>query len=71
MAEELKSLPEIENAVLVEHYFNQWLYEDQVSSQEGVMVAGKDFFDLFTTKFIYGSPDVLEIKTNAFSYSMR
>ena len=65
MAKELKSLPEIENAVLVEHYFNQWLYEDQVSSQEGVMIAGKDFFDLFTTKFIYGSPDVLEIKTNA------
>ena len=75
LAQELReSTPELENAVLVQDYYNSYTYEGEVSSQEGIIVVGKDFFDVFQTRFLYGTPEDFNTKTNAFvteSFALR
>ena len=66
MADELESdIPEIEAAVRVQNYYNPYTYEGEICSDQGLLVIGKDFFELFPTKFLHGSPDVLDVKDNA------
>ena len=67
LAQELEeSIPELEEAVLVQDYYNSYTFEGEASSQEGVLVVGKDFFDVFQTRFLYGSSEDFNSKTNAF-----
>ncbi len=67
MAEELEAgIPEIEEAVRIEHYYNSYRYEGEVLSKEGLLEVGKDFFELFQIKFLYGSPEDFDVKENAF-----
>ncbi len=67
MADELEAgIPEIEEAVLVQNYYNPFKYEGETLSEKGLLVVGKDFFDLFKTKFIYGSPEDFDVKESAF-----
>lgn len=58
LAEEIENeIPGVEEAVLVSHYYNSIKYNDQRSSDKGMLVLDKDFFDVFETKFIAGSID--------------
>ena len=67
MADELEAgIPEIEEAVLVQNYYNSFKYEGETLSEKGLLVVGKDFFDLFQTKFLYGSPEEFDVKESAF-----
>ena len=67
MAEDLESeIPEIEEAVHIEYYYNSYKYEGKVLSKEGLLEVGKDFFELFQIKFLYGSPEDFDVKENAF-----
>ncbi len=66
LADQLDStIPEIEGAVCVQHYYNSYKYEGEISSDEGILVIGKDFFKLFPAKFMFGSPEALDVKNNA------
>mgnify|MGYP003303115457 CR=1 FL=1 len=66
MADELeRDIPEIESAVRVQNYYNPYTYEGEISSDQGILVIGKDFFELFPTRFLHGSPEVLNVKDNA------
>ena len=67
MAEDLEAeIPEIEEAVHIEYYYNSYKYEGEVLSKEGLLEVGKDFFELFQIKFLYGSPEDFDVKENAF-----
>ena len=67
LARELEeAVPELEEALLVEYYYNSYTYEGRRSSDESVLVVGKDFFNVFKTRFLYGSPEEFNSKTNAF-----
>ena len=58
LAEEIENeIPGVEDAVLVENYYNSIKYNDEMSSDKGMLVLDKDFFDVFETKFIAGSID--------------
>ena len=67
MADELEAgIPEIEEAVLVQNYYNSFKYEGETLSEKGLLVVGKDFFNLFQTNFLYGSPEDFDVKESAF-----
>ena len=67
MAEELEAgIPEIVEAVRIEHYYNSYKYEGEVLSKEGLLIVGKDFFELFQIKFLYGSHEDFDVKESAF-----
>ena len=67
LAQELETeIPEVEEAVLVQNFHNPYTFEGELSSQKGMLLVSKDFFDIFKTKFIYGSPEDFNTKTNAF-----
>ena len=67
MAGKLKDeVPELEDAVLVQQYYNGYKFKGEVESKEGVLVVGKDFFNFFPITFIKGSPEEFNIKENAF-----
>ena len=58
LAEEIENeIPGVEDAVLVENFYNSIKYNDEMSSDQGMLVLDKDFFDVFETKFIAGSID--------------
>ena len=67
LAQELETeIPEVEEAVLVQNFHNPYTFEGELSSQKGMLLVSKDFFDIFKTKFIHGSPEDFNTKTNAF-----
>lgn len=67
MAQKLKDeVPEVEDAVLVQQYYNGYKYNGEVESKESVLVVGKDFFNFFPIAFLKGSPDEFNTKENAF-----
>ena len=58
LAEEIENeIPGVEDAVLVENYYNSIKYNGEMSSDQGMLVLDKDFFEVFETKFIAGSID--------------
>ena len=66
LAEEIESeIPGVEDAVLVQNYYNGLKYNGEISSQQGMLMLDKDFFDVFETKFLAGSPDAFNTTENA------
>ncbi len=67
MAHKLKDeVPEMEDAVLVQQYYNGYKINGEISSKESLLVVGKDFFNFFPIVFLKGSPDEFNTKDNAF-----
>ena len=50
-------IPELEKATRVEEMGNAFLYEGQEVSGEKILAVDNYFFDIFQTKFLYGSAD--------------
>ena len=67
MAQKLKDeVPELEDAVLVQDYYNGYKFNGQVASEESLLVVGKDFFNFFPIAFLKGSPEEFNTMDNAF-----
>ena len=66
LAEEIENeIPGVEDAVLVQNYYNGIKYNGELSSEEGMLMLDKDFFDVFETRFLAGSPEVFNTAENA------
>ena len=66
LAEEIENeIPGIEEAVLVQNYYNDITYNGELSSGQAKLVLDKDFFDVFETKFIAGSIGEFNTAENA------
>ena len=66
LAEEIENeIPGVEEAVLVQYYYNSIEYKGERSSKQGKLVLDRDFFDVFDTKFLAGSPEVFNTAENA------
>ena len=66
LAEEIENeIPGVEEAVLVQNYYNSIEYKGERSSKQGKLVLDRDFFDVFDTKFLAGSPEVFNTAENA------
>ena len=62
LAQELETeIPEVEDAVLVQNYHNPYTFEGELSSQKGMLLVSKDFFDIFKTKFIILLLNIIEM----------
>ena len=67
MAQTLENeVPELEDAVLVQNYYNGYKFNGEVASKEILLVVGKDFFNFFPITFLKGSPEEFNTKENAF-----
>lgn len=66
LADEMEAeLPEVAQAVTIQNYYNAQEFEGAPASKEGLLVVGRDFFEMFSTDFIYGSLDDFNNEENA------
>ena len=61
LADQIRSgIPEVEEAVMVQRGVNVYLYEGKTASDEQILSISKEFFDIFQTRFLSGSPEDLK-----------
>ena len=54
-------IPEVEQAVRVESTYGQYLYDGKTAYEQEVLSISKEFFDIFQTRFLAGSPEDFEV----------
>ena len=62
LADQLRDgIPEVEQAVRVESTYGQYLYDGKTAYEQEVLSISKEFFDIFQTRFLAGSPEDFEV----------